>query len=224
MPTVECPNCSQMLELESGSGAIATCPICGMKFDWRQKPPSNLPQTGPLTVVDAPWYLSTPDGQRFGPASAEEICGWIQEGRIPGGSMVWRKELGGWQPVETTPPFGSLFNASMMYPSTRGAGGGCPVIQQVTINQGSPYRRDRWSGMAIAGFVVSLACGYLAPLSLIFCAVALSAMKKDRNLHGKGLAIAGLVLSLVSLVFWVLLFAGVFAGMNRAAWGLRNPP
>jgi len=66
------------------------------------------------------------------------------------------------------------------------------------------YASQTTNGFAIAGFVTSLiAC---APVGLILSAVALSQFKSDPNQKGKGLAIAGLVISLISLVFFLILF------------------
>ncbi len=145
MPLLECPGCGQTLDLEAGSGALITCPICGTRFNSRRKAP-ELP-----AVVEIP-------------------------------EMMEVERPGYQQP---------------------------PTIVQNFVTYGQPpgqhARAERWSGLAIAGFVISLACGYLAPLSLIFSWVALNAMSRDRRLRGRGLAVAGLVLSLVSLAFWAVI-------------------
>jgi hypothetical protein len=56
----------------------------------------------------------------------------------------------------------------------------------------------RTSGMAITGFVLSFFCGLLG---LIFSAIAMSQIKKSNGaLKGGGLAIAGLVISIVAIL------------------------
>ena len=61
----------------------------------------------------------------------------------------------------------------------------------------NPYPQPKkTNGMAIAGFVLSFVCGILG---LIFSAVALSQIGKTGE-GGKGLATAGLVISIVSMV------------------------
>lgn len=60
------------------------------------------------------------------------------------------------------------------------------------------------NGMAIAGFVLSFFCGILG---LIFSAVALSQISKTGQ-GGKGLAIAGLVISIVSMIAGFAVVAG----------------
>jgi hypothetical protein len=43
---------------------------------------------------EAVWYVRPPDGDQFGPASADVMRGWIDEGRVTGESLVWRE---GWR-------------------------------------------------------------------------------------------------------------------------------
>ena len=59
------------------------------------------------------------------------------------------------------------------------------------------------NGFAIASFVVALICG--GPLAVIFGHVALSQIDKNQE-DGRGLAIAGLVIGYISLLFWFRLF------------------
>lgn len=70
---------------------------------------------------------------------------------------------------------------------------------------GAGYVAPRTSGMAIAGFVLSFFC---ALLGIIFSAVALSQIAKSNGaLTGKGLATAGLVLSIVFIFLNIVLLA-----------------
>lgn len=65
------------------------------------------------------------------------------------------------------------------------------------------------NGMAIAGFVLS----FLVPLlGLIFSIIGLS---KANSLNGnkKGLAIAGIIISAVTIVFRIIFGLGIFAGI-----------
>lgn len=68
------------------------------------------------------------------------------------------------------------------------------------------------NGMAIAGFVCSF---FFQVLGIIFSAIGLNRANKSATRKGRGLAIAGLVISIASLVIWWLLWAivvGVAAG------------
>jgi hypothetical protein len=66
----------------------------------------------------------------------------------------------------------------------------------------------RTSGMAIAGFVLSFLC---ALLGLIFSAIGYSECKKSMgSVTGEGLALAGIIISIVNMFFGILIMsAGV---------------
>ncbi|MDE7452920.1 MAG: zinc ribbon domain-containing protein [Clostridia bacterium] len=66
---------------------------------------------------------------------------------------------------------------------------------------------NRTNGFAIAGFVLSF-FSYLAILGLIFSCVGLNYSKQpEYSGNGKRLSIAGIVISCVSIVFWVIFAA-----------------
>ena len=73
--------------------------------------------------------------------------------------------------------------------------------------------------MAILGLVFAF---LFQPLGIIFSAIGLSQIKKTRE-NGRGLALTGLILSIVFLILGLLLFIFVFAALNevveRAAAG-----
>src|SRR5580658_4315770 len=39
------------------------------------------------------------DGAEYGPATLEELLGWIRDGRVAGMTQVWRSDLAGWSPA-----------------------------------------------------------------------------------------------------------------------------
>lgn len=39
------------------------------------------------------------DGVEYGPATLEELRGWIRDGRVAGMTQVWRSDLAGWSPA-----------------------------------------------------------------------------------------------------------------------------
>ena len=67
------------------------------------------------------------------------------------------------------------------------------------------------NGMAIAGFVCSLV-GCLWPLGLIFSIVGMNQTSKDPSQGGRGLAIAGLIISIICAVATVIWW-GAFAAL-----------
>jgi len=80
-----------------------------------------------------------------------------------------------------------------------------------------PYQQDfyqppKYNGMAIAGFVISIVnifcMGFLFLFGLIFSIIGLVQTSSSRDL-GKGLAIAGIILSalftVLFIVFWIMI-------------------
>ena len=70
-----------------------------------------------------------------------------------------------------------------------------------------------WNGFAIAGFVLSLT---IWPMAFIFSPIALSQFKRNGENwnRGKGLALAGLIIAIVSAVitvlFWDLMMSDLY--------------
>jgi hypothetical protein len=69
-----------------------------------------------------------------------------------------------------------------------------------------PMMQPRTSGMAIAGFVCSFLCGILG---LIFSIIGYNQIKKSNGaLTGGGLAIAGIIISILQFVIGIALNVG----------------
>lgn len=89
--------------------------------------------------------------------------------------------------------------------------------QTVNINQTVTNNQKQTNGFAIAGFVLSivslLCCGTTSILGLVFSIIGLVNANKQ-NGEGKGLAIAGIVISSIMIILFVCLYGlGVFASM-----------
>ncbi|MBE7076296.1 MAG: DUF4190 domain-containing protein [Clostridiales bacterium] len=90
-----------------------------------------------------------------------------------------------------------------------------PVAEtENTQVESNEVQTKKFSGKAIAGFVLSLAgivfagmiCGIIG---LILSSIALKNIKNNENLRGKGLAIAGLVISIIDIVIMIIYY-GMF--------------
>jgi hypothetical protein len=135
------------------------------------------------------------DGKEYGPATAEEVRQWVQEGRVHANSAA-RTEGGiDWRRLSAFPEFASLF------PQTNPA-----------AFQGQPAYQES-NGMAIAGLVCSClavvccGCAPFAVLGIIFSCIGLSQTNRDSRQAGRGLAIAGLIIGIIALLetalFWM---------------------
>ena len=74
------------------------------------------------------------------------------------------------------------------------------------MSEFQPVQPQKTNGMAIAGFVLALIC-CTAPLGVIFSAIGLNQIGKDSSQGGKGLALAGLIIGIVGLIWWIFYFA-----------------
>jgi membrane-associated protease RseP (regulator of RpoE activity) len=156
------------------------------------------------------------DQKEYGPVSADEIQLWIEEGRANGQTQV-RDEDGPWRPLSTIPEFAEVLSRMVRPPPPARLPTGRPATQT--------------NGMAVAGLVMGLfsvsvgifCCVPFFPvLGIVFSAIALAQTKKNPGVQsGRGMAIAGLVLSAMGLIFslFVIMLLGFFRGLAEALGG-----
>jgi hypothetical protein len=151
------------------------------------------------------------DGSIYGPAAAEELRQWISEGRANARSQIQAEGSPDWRPLGTFPDFAAALaeTASRMpFP--------LPDIARAAS--------AKTNGMALAGFILGLlsvpsvcCCCFTPPcsvLGLIFSCIGLSQARRNPMQGGKGLAVAGIILSILGMF---LLFAWlVFVVANAA--------
>lgn len=143
------------------------------------------------------------DGKEYGPIAADVVRWWIKEGRANAQTMVQLDGSSGWVALGHVPEFAAVFNRPPAFPAT--------VTNPVPAN--NPF--------ALTGFILSLVsltfglcCCYGLPFSvtgIIFSAVGLVQIRKQpERFSGRGLAIAGIVLGIISLVLVsILMILGV---------------
>jgi hypothetical protein len=127
--------------------------------------------------------------------------------------------MASWTPASLVP---ALSNQNAIAPQTPVAPQTPPYRQAGYVppyaaNVGGVYSGPSQQGMAIAGLVLAF---FMPLLGLIFSLIALSGMKKNRNDEGRGLAVAGLVISLIWIALacvWFLLFFVIFGAAAAAS-------
>jgi len=158
------------------------------------------------------------DGREYGPIPAETLRQWIREGRANAQTQAWAEGTAQWKPLAEQVEFAPLL---ARIPPPLAAAGAVPVTMV-----------PRTNSMALASLfmgILSLTCGmcccYGIPfnvLGIIFALVALAQISADPyGQQGRGLAVAGLVLCVLSLVLAAL--AGVFGVALSISEG-RVPP
>ena len=75
-----------------------------------------------------------------------------------------------------------------------------------------PPTSGKNNGMAITGFVLSL-IPCLGLLGIVFSAIGMAQTKKDPSQGGRGLAIAGLIIGIVSTLIYWFWFGAALVGL-----------
>jgi hypothetical protein len=148
--------------------------------------------------MNAIYKIIGDNGQEYGPATGEQIRQWITEGRVERRTPVFVDGAKDWNFVGLLPEFAGCFPASATP----------PTIAPPPRGASTAGRMAKTNSCAQAGLVFGIlsltccCCGFpFALLGLVFSLVALSQIKSNPELHeGRGMAIAGLILSSLSLL------------------------
>jgi hypothetical protein len=148
------------------------------------------------------------DGREYGPATADQVRGWITEGRVDAQTRILAEGTAQWKPITEHPEF-------------------APILARTTPPLSAPgpisiAPTPRNNSMAVMGLVMGvlsitfcMCCCYGMPfnlLGIIFSLVALAQIKNDpQSQQGRTLAIAGLALSILSLILSALMLMLGFA-------------
>jgi hypothetical protein len=153
------------------------------------------------------------DGHEYGPATGEQIRQWIAEGRVERQTPVFVDGAKDWNFVGLLPEFAHCFT-----------GEAPPPIAPLKPGTSPAGRMPRTNSFATAGLV----CGILSVtfvcccggfpfniLGLVFSIIALVHISERPELQaGRGLAIAGLILCLISFLFLIVALASGHTHIN----------
>jgi hypothetical protein len=135
------------------------------------------------------------DGREYGPVAAGQLRQWIAEGRANALTQALAPGATEWKPLGALPEFAGQFAPSA--PPAIGAWPGSTMAG----------RGRKTNGFAIAGLIfgiLSLTCCCACPfniLGLVFSLIGWSQINRHPELYeGRGLAIAGLILSAAGLL------------------------
>jgi len=145
------------------------------------------------------------DQKEYGPVTVEQVRLWIAQQRLNGQSLARLEGTEGWKPLAQFPEFATALTAPLP-----GPGPISPPIGYITP--------PGTNNMAVTGLVIGcvslFCCQPLGILGIIFSAMALSQIKNTPDQPGKGMAITGLCLSILSLVILGLLVVfGAFSSL-----------
>jgi hypothetical protein len=148
--------------------------------------------------MNAIYKIIGDDGQEYGPVTGEQIRAWITEGRIERKTPVFVDGAKDWNFVGLLPEFTNCFSV----PGTP------PTIAPPPCGPATAGRMAKTNSYAQAGMIfgilswVCCCCGFpFGILGLVFSLVGLSQINANPGLHeGRGMAIAGLILSGLNLL------------------------
>ena len=216
-----CTGCGKRLRVgEEHAGKLARCPQCQTTYTVPQATPvgslgSSFP--GKPAVSDS-WQLRTGDGLTYGPVTKAELDAWLAEGRITPQSQILQAGTEQWKWAgEVYPQLNSGFQSAKGNPFAENVGAApnpyvfpqgmtyAPMsgYNPVTGHYVQPHRGGLVLGLSIAGV---FACPIMTIIGLILGITDLSAMNAGRmDPSGRGLTIAGVVISSLYIGFFALM-------------------
>jgi hypothetical protein len=154
------------------------------------------------------------DGRQYGPVSGEQLRQWIAEGRANAQTQAFGEGAAEWKPLGALPEFAGLFAP--------------PVPPTIRPPVSGPIRKT--NACAMAGLIFGVlaffcCCKFLfGVLGIIFSLIGLSQINRHPEFYeGRGPAIIGLVVSILSLLFAaVLILIAVATGNFHFHWSFNH--
>jgi hypothetical protein len=169
--------------------------------------------------MNAIYKIIGEDGKEYGPATVEQIRQWVAEGRVEHRTPVFVDGAKDWNFIGLLPEFANCFPASGTPPNI------APPVRGIS----SAGQKAKTNSYAQAGMIfgilslVCCCCGFpFGVLGLVFSLIGLSQINANPQLHeGRGMAIAGLVLSIVSLLLGAgSMFLNLMMNQSHVAWNI----
>jgi hypothetical protein len=136
------------------------------------------------------------DHREYGPVSADQVRQWMKEGRLNGTTLMQAEGVAGWRPLATFPEFGVPPHTAPATPHAP------PSYAPVTAPATAPTNGNAITGLIFGILSVTCVCAGLpiGAIGIVFSCIALSQLNHNPGQKGKGMAIAGLVLSVIGVL------------------------
>jgi hypothetical protein len=163
------------------------------------------------------WHFNS-RGQTGGPVGLSDLRQMVASGELASGDSVWCQGWADWrlvssvrelnpEPTAIPSPFAKPGAASANVPRPAYVG------YSGAAGYGGHALGQSYNGYAIAGFVLALT---FPLLGVIFSWIALNGMKSSGNEEGRGLALAGMIISIVFLSLGCLMMLAWFTCLGVA--------
>lgn len=234
-----CHGCGKLLRVaDEHAGKQARCPGCGFIYDVPQPQPAapdavaiSTPATGSSFRIETSslppqWYMKTPEGQIYGPATREQLGGWAGEGRISGDCFLREGERGAWQTADVIFP---TLRAPRTRATAASTGGGYAARPRGQYGTPNPYVAPQTyaapQAFAATGYREPHRGGLILTFALlgwfvcpIFAVVAWSMGSEDLSKirrgqmdpAGQGLTQAGQVLGMIQSILFLMGLGFIF--------------
>jgi len=159
------------------------------------------------------------DGREYGPATAGQLRQWLAEGRANAQTPTLAPGATEWKPLGALPEFAGHFAPPIP-----------PVIGPLKPGTSTAGPLPKTNTFATAGLIfgiLSVTCFCCCPfnvLGLVFSLIGWSQINRHPECYeGRGLAIVGLVVSILSLLFAVvLILIAVATGNFHFHWSFNH--
>jgi len=166
------------------------------------------------------WYYAVGD-QQTGPVPEEQLLALMQAGEVHADDLVWTDTMEDWAPAGTVfdlaaqepppEPIEEVYEDAPVETSAPAPPAPKPAVAHPLPGQAA---ESSVSPLAIASLVASIAgfftCPVVGVIGVVCGHMALGQIRNDpERFHGKGLAIAGLVLGYL-LIIGIVLFVALF--------------
>jgi hypothetical protein len=153
------------------------------------------------------------DLKEYGPVSADQLRQWLAEGRVNGQTKVQAAGSAEWKTLSEIPEFAALLPKAPPPPLRP-----VPITPLPVQVRNSPMAV--WS--MVLGILSVVCCQILGPVAIVLGAVALANLKTHPELTGRGFAMAGIILGVLSLlialgaILVLVMSPGFFQGLQRS--------
>ncbi len=132
------------------------------------------------------------DNKEYGPVPAEQLRQWIIERRLNAQSLAQAEGATSWKPLSLFPEFSATLASAPLPP----VGPGMP--RPAHVPSAGKNQMAVWS--LVCGCVGFACCQAVSIAGLVMGIVALGQLQSNSQQEGRGMAIAGIVLSCLGLV------------------------